>query len=355
MIKLPLVNPPKKICILRLSAIGDVTHVLSVVRAIQEKWPDVEITWVCGVFEYKLLKVVDGIKFIVFNKKNGIKEYFKLWQTLKKYKFDVLMHMQVAARANLASIGIRADIRLGWDKARCRDFHQFFINTHIKPEKKQHQVQGFLSFARALGLQVEEPVWNMPVTGNAEEFASKYINEKKPVLIISACSSHVLRNWIAERYAALADYAINQYDMQVILSGGPAEFEINMAKKITDSMKYKPLNLVGKDTLEQLVGLLSKATVVVSPDSGPAHIANAVGVPVIGLYACTWSKRSGPYNSLRYCVDKFEVAADKFLNRSADSLRWGTKIEKPGVMELIEVEDVCKKLDQAIKDSKYSI
>jgi len=345
----------KKICILRLSAIGDVAHVLPVIRAIQHQWPAAEITWVCGKFEYKLLRIIKGIRFVVFDKNNGFKAYRDLRRELKSEKFDVLLHMQVAARANIASMCIKADVRLGWDKERSRDLHQLFVNHSVEDKFQQHQAQGFLSFARALGLQVDEPVWNIPVTSNAEEFASKYINEKKPVLIISACSSHVLRNWIAERYAALADYAISQYDMQVVLSGGPAELEINMAKKITDSMKNKPLNLVGKDTLEQLVGLLSKATVVVSPDSGPAHIANAVGVPVIGLYGCTWSKRSGPYNSLMYCVDKFEVAADKFLNRSVDSLRWGTKIEKPGVMELIEVEEVCKKLDQVIKDSKYSI
>ncbi len=345
----------KKICILRLSAIGDVTHVIPVVRAMQQKWPGLEITWVCGKFEYKFLKVLKDIRFIVFDKKNGLKEYRYLWKKLNAEKFDVLLQMQVAARANLASMGINADIKLGWDKARSRDFHQFFINHSIPQEKQQHQVQGFLSFAREMGVQVVDPVWDIPVTDAAKEFAEKYVDENKKVLIISACSSHKLRNWSADRYARLADYAIEQYGMQVILSGGPAEIEVNMAKKIIINMKNKPLNLVAKDTLEQLVGLLSKATVVVSPDSGPAHIANALGIPVIGLYACTWSKRSGPYNSLDYCVDKFEMAAEKYLGKSADRLRWGTKIERPGVMDMIKVDEVCKRLDQVIKDSKYSI
>jgi len=338
-----------KICILRLSALGDVTHVVPVVRAIQSQWPDAEITWICGEFEYKFLKTISGVRFIVFSKKDGIKAYLKLWKELKKDRFDVLLHMQVAARANIASIGIKAKSKLGWDKIRSRDFHQLFINQSIVSSHHQHQVQGFLSFARELGLKTDMPEWNIPVTKNAHSFAKKYIDKDKPVLIISACSSHKSRNWLADRYAQFADYAINQYGMQVILSGGPSDLEINMAQSIDDNMENSILNLVGQDTLEQLVGLLQYATVVLSPDSGPAHIANALGVPVIGLYACTWSKRSGPYNSLHYCVDKFELAAKKYLSKTASELRWGSKIELPGVMKLIEVDEVCNKLDKIME------
>jgi len=343
------ITSPKKICILRLSAIGDVTHVIPVVRSIQKEWPECEITWICGKFEYKLLRVIQGIRFIFFDKANGYKEYWKLWSTLRGEVFDVLLHMQVAARANLASFTIKSRVKIGWDAARSRDMHQLCINSRVPAHYQQHQVQGFLSFARALGLKADEPHWDMPLTENAIQFADKYIDKSKRVLLISACSSHKSRNWSAECYAKLADYAIAEYGMQVILSGGPSEIELNMAQDIVAKVQHRVLNLVGKDTLEQLLGLLSKATVVVSPDSGPAHIANALGVPVIGLYACTWSKRSGPYNSLEFCVDKFEVAARQFLNKSADDLRWGTKIEKPGVMELILVGDVKQKLDKVLQ------
>ncbi|VAW63397.1 ADP-heptose--lipooligosaccharide heptosyltransferase II [hydrothermal vent metagenome] len=348
---LPLISKLEKICILRLSALGDVTHTLPVVRAIQQQWPEAEITWVCGVFEYKLLKIIDGIHFVTFNKKDGFKAYIDLWEKLKANKFDVLLQMQVAARANIAGLGIKADIKLGWDKSRSRDFHTLFINHSVPEAKQQHQISGFLSFAQSLGIKVNGPIWDIPVTEDAQAFADEYIDSNKPVLIISACSSHKLRNWMAERYAALADYAINKYNMQVILSGGPTKIEIDMANEILEYMKQTALNLVGKDTLEQLVGLLNRATVVISPDSGPAHLANALGVPVIGLYACTWSRRSGPYNSLAYCVDKFEQAAEKFLNKPADILRWGTKIEQPGVMELITVKEVCQQLDRVIVES----
>lgn len=344
----PKITTYNKICILRLSAIGDVTHVLPLINTIKKQQPDAEITWVCGHFEYKLLHIIPGIRFVVFDKKQGIRAYFKLWKTLKAERFDVLLHMQVAARANIASLGIKANIRIGWDKPRSRDFHQLFINKRVDEAKQQHQVDAFLSFAKAMGLIVNEPEWNIPITKSARQFVEKTIDKNKPVLIISACSSHTLRNWFAGRYACLADYATNHYGMQVVLSGGPSPLEMKMANEIETIMQNKPLNLVGKDTLEQLAGLLNSARVVLSPDTGPAHLANAMGVPVIGLYACTWSKRSGPYHSLHYCVDKFDEAANKYLHKSANELHWGAKIEKPGVMELITVDEVCHQLDNVM-------
>ncbi len=346
--RLPLASAPGKICLLRLSALGDVSHALPVVRAIQAQWPETEITWICGKFEYKLLRLIEGVRFIVFDKKAGFSEYFRLRKQLSGERFDVLLHMQVAARANLASLAICADIRLGWDTERSRDLHQLFINQRIEAVARQHQVQGFLSFARALGLRAEQPEWNFPVTDAAKEFADQYIDGQRRVMVISACSSHVLRNWTVEGYAALADYAVSEHNMQVILSGGPSEVELKMAAEIESAMYQPVLNLVGKDTLEQLAGLLSRASVVVSPDSGPAHLANALGTPVLGLYACTWSRRSGPYGSLAVSVDCFEEAARKYRNTTADQLPWGTRIEENGVMELIHLGDVKQALDRIL-------
>ncbi|HEY9052825.1 MAG TPA: glycosyltransferase family 9 protein [Gammaproteobacteria bacterium] len=346
--QLPLTNPPEKICILRLSALGDVTHVIPVVRAIQSQWPKTQITWICGKFEHKLLSSLEGVKFIVFDKKLGWKAYIKLCQELKGERFDVLLHMQVALRANLASLCVSARLRLGWDKYRARDFHRLFINHSVPAVSQQHQVQGFLSFAHSLGIDIEQPAWDLPVSDEGASFAYQHIDKDKKTLLISPCSSHVLRNWSAEAYAEVADYAIEQLGMQVILSGGPSAVEKKMSQAIESRLRNKVTNLVGKDTLPQLVGLLKNVDVVISPDSGPAHIANALGTPVIGLYACTWSKRSGPYNYLDVCVDKFEIAAQKYRQKSAEQLRWGSKIEEPGVMDLIETAEVIAKLKQVI-------
>ena len=133
--------------------------------------------------------------------------------------------------------------------------------------------------------------------------------------------------------------------MRVVLTGGPSELELDTGRAIEAAMQYHAQNLIGKDTITQSVALLKQATVVISPDSGPAHIASAVGTPVIGLYAATPSRRSGPYNSLDLCVDKYTEAARKFSHKEPEELRWGQRIEYPGVMDLIETGDVIEKLD----------
>jgi heptosyltransferase I len=104
------------------------------------------------------------------------------------------------------------------------------------------------------------------------------------------------------------------------------------------------INQIGKDTLPHMQALLERATVILTPDSGPAHMGTLANVPVIGLYAATNPARSGPYRSLRWCVDRYDQAARRFCGRPAVELPWTRKIEHPGVMDLIEVGDVMETL-----------
>ena len=340
------------ICILRLSAIGDVTHVVPVVNAIRKHQPGAKITWIIGKLEARLLSGLNGIEFIVFDKKGGLGAVRQLRKALKGRSFDVLLHMQVAARANLLSTLIKAKRRIGWDRPRWRDRHQWFINESVVSKPEQHQVDGFLEFARALGLPAEAPEWNLPVSAEDTAWANETLGEGAPILMISPCSSHPLRNWRAEHYAKVADYAITELAMRVVLTGGPSELEKTTGAEIEAAMRNRALNLIGKDTIRQSVALLKKAAVVISPDSGPAHLASCVGTPVIGLYAATPSIRSGPYNSLELCVDKYIEAARKFRHAEPSELRWGQRIEYPGVMDLIEVRDVVEKLNGFMQDSE---
>ena len=351
--KLPLTSAPDKICIVRLSALGDVTHAVPVVRAIQRQWPQTQITWICATLEHKLLSALDGINFIAIDKKSGWRGYYRLWRTLAGQRFDIMLQMQTSARANFTGAVVKADIKLGWDRLRARDFHRFFMTHAIPQTRFEHQVQGHLSFARSIGLEAAEPEWNFPVSDDAIAFVDALIPTDKRVLLISPCSSHVHRNWRAERYAAIADHAIEDHGMTVVLSGGPSALEASMGQAIEsaarNSSRSSIINLIGKDTLPQLVALLQRADVVLSPDSGPVHLANALGTPVIGLHASTWSKRSGPYNSLDLCVDKFREAAQQYRDTTPELLRWGTRIAEPGVMDLVEVSEVRERLEQALQ------
>jgi heptosyltransferase I len=134
--------------------------------------------------------------------------------------------------------------------------------------------------------------------------------------------------------------------MRVVVAGGPSKIERKMGQEIERRVRQPVINTIGRDTLPQLLALLQRAEVLISPDSGPVHMATAVGIPVIGLYAATNAERSGPYLSRSWCVNKYDEAARKYLGRPANEIPWTTKIEKAGVMDLITPADVIRKLDK---------
>ena len=238
-----------------------------VVRSIQDHWPGTRITWIIGKPEHRLLRGLEHVEFIEFDKRGGWRAVNELRRKLRDRSFDVLLHMQVAARANLLSKLIRAPLRLGWDRARSRDFHAVFVRQQVAQVPFQHQVQGFLEFPRALGIRIEEPHWHLPIEAEAMHWAENQLGNRQNILLINPCSSHPLRNWQADRYAAVADYAASQLGMSIVLSGGPGTLEIKMGAAIEHTMQSPCLNLVGKNTLEQSKALLKKATLVISPDS----------------------------------------------------------------------------------------
>ncbi|MDN6319341.1 MAG: glycosyltransferase family 9 protein [Marinobacter sp.] len=336
----------KSVCILRLSAIGDVTHVIPVVLSLQEQVPGLKITWVIGKIEAKLVGDLPGVEFIVFNKKAGWKSYLELFKRLKGRKFDALLHMQVAFRANLVSACTPAKIRVGYDKARSKDLHSLFINRRIAPAQQQHVRDCLASFLQPLGLEPAAPKWDIPVSESDRKFAREHLSNERKNLVISPCASHHLRNWPADRYAELADHAIERHGMHVILVGGPSDFEKAMCARISNSMHSSPTNLCGKDTLKQLTALLMEADLLVAPDTGPAHIASSVGTDVLGLFAASNPYRSGPYNSLRWCINKYPEALRKGTGKSVSDARWGEKAEFEGAMEMVSTSDAKDMLDK---------
>jgi heptosyltransferase I len=331
--------PPSSICLLRLSALGDVTHVVPLVRTLRAAWPKVPITWIIGKAEHRLLAGLEGIEFIEFYKRSGVRGMRDLRWQLADRKFEVLLQMQVAARANLLSLFLPAERRIGYDVSRSKDLHGLVVNERIPARTGVHVLEAIGSFCEPLGLKQSTVTWDLPISQDARDWAlAQWPDDGTPALLISPCSSHALRNWRPDRYAAVADHAASR-GWRVVLCGGRGTHERNMGNAILAAAQSPILDLIGKDTLEQLPALLSRAQLLLSPDSGPMHIANAVGTKVLGLHAASNPKRSGPYSDLRYCVNRYDDAARKFLGKSASELKWGTKIEHPGVMDLVRVED----------------
>lgn len=337
-------------CLLRLSALGDVTHVVPLVRTLQAARPDTPIHWIIDKVGHKLLDGLPGVTFHDYDKKSGMAGVKELRKQLPPGRFEALLQMQVAFRANLLSAFIPAERRIGYDRSRSKDLHGLFINERIPDRPGVHVLDAIGSFCEPLGLRQTEVSWDLAVPQSAYDWAAaQWQDDGRPVLMISPCSSHVRRNWYADRYAAVANHAA-QRGWQVVLCGGRSELERSMADAIQAQLLAPALDLVGKDTLKQLPALLARANLVMTPDSGPMHIANAMGAKVLGLHAASNPNRSGPYSDRRYCVDRYDDAARKYLAKQAADLKWGTKIEFDDVMELITVEDGIAAFERYVAD-----
>jgi heptosyltransferase I len=338
------------LCLLRLSALGDVTHVGPLVRTLQAARPDTPIHWIIDKAGHKLLDGMPGVTFHAYDKKSGMAGVKELRRQLPPGRFEALLQMQVAFRANLLSAFIPAERRIGYDRSRSKDLHGLFINERIPDRPGIHVLDAIGSFCEPLGLRQAEVSWDLAVPQSAYEWAAaQWQDDGRPVLMISPCSSHVRRNWYADRYAAVANHAA-QRGWRVVLCGGRSELERSMADAIQAQLHTPALDLVGKDTLKQLPALLARANLVMTPDSGPMHIANAMGAKVLGLHAASNPNRSGPYSDRRYCVDRYDDAARKYLAKQAADLKWGTKIEFDDVMELITVEDGIAAFERYVAD-----
>ena len=260
----PATQPPASICLLRLSAIGDVCHVLPVIRTLQQAWPATTLTWIIGKLEHRLLGHMPDVEFVVFDKKAGRAGYADLRRRLGGRRFDFLLHMQLALRASLASVLVPADRRVGFDRRRAREGQWLFTNLRIEPRSREHVLDSFFGFAERLGVRGRTMRWDIPLPPQALEYALRVIPDSQPTLVISPCSSHALRNWSAERYAAIGDHAAARHGMRVLVCGGPSPLEAQYGAEIQQRMRQPCQNLVGRDTLPEFLATLARTTVLLS-------------------------------------------------------------------------------------------
>jgi len=340
-------SAPKSICILRLSAIGDVCHALASVQAIKEHYPKVEITWVIGRVEFQLMRHLIDVKWVVFDKKQGLKAYKRLYQALKGQEFDILLQLQVALRASLASLCIRAKQKWGFDASRAKEGQWLFTNRQMKAQYQPHVAQGFWAFAQAIGATEEDqPQWpklKIPPF----DLSQQLDDPKKPIVIISPAASNPVRNWLPERYAKIADYLYRQ-NFNVILTGGPSALEKVLASSIISACAHPIINLVGQTNLLQLLSVIEQAQLIIAPDSGPAHMACLVDTPVIGLYAHSNPQRTGPYKSQHLVVSVYDSELLKQTGKSIAENKWGKRVKGDDLMQQISCEQVIDKIELVI-------
>jgi len=337
-------GPPfKNICLVRLSALGDMVHALALANGLKKAWPESRLTWVLHPLSYEMVKCQKNIdNFLIFGKKNDLKSWRDLHQQLKNQHFDLAIIPQVSVRASLITALVKADIKLGFDFKRSRELNWLFVNQQIPNRKPGHVQDQFFEFLDYLRIGHQPPEWNILFT--QEELAWReafFKNIQNPVISFVIATSDPRKDWSPEGYAAAADHVAHHTGFQPMLIGGPSQGEARMAERILSLCRCSPKVALEKPVRHTLLQL-SGSSLVVSPDTGPLHMAVAMNVPTISLYGASDPRRCGPYQ-------KFH---DLLINKYADPGETGSPITRKlrlDRMAQIAPEEVMAKINYAIR------
>ncbi|AHE68205.1 ADP-heptose:LPS heptosyltransferase [Legionella oakridgensis ATCC 33761 = DSM 21215] len=321
------------------------------IRTLQANIPDVSLTWIISRPAYDLVEGLDGVEFIVIPKPSNVADYWRFNKQMRSRHFDVLLATQASFRANFLYPFIRASRKIGYDVLRAKDGHHWFVGEKITPGN-DHTLEGFLKFAEALGAQKKEIRWDLPISASDHDWARKHLPQAKgPVMLINPAASKPERSWLIEHYIQIIRHVQSRWRAQVVLTGGPGEYDRLLADAIIQNVSV--IDLVGKTKPKQLLALLQQADLVLCPDTGPSHMATAVGTPVIALHAVTSADVSGPYLYRHLAVDYYPEAVKTVLQKTASSNRWGTHAHGAETMSLIPVGVVKERLDSVLSGLGY--
>jgi len=329
----------KKILIIRLSAIGDVVHCLPTLEVLRRSFPQAEISWAVDTLAANLLEDHPYLSQVIvvpakeldkeikslttFSSAWG--EIKKISQRLKTERFDLVLDLHGLLKSGLVSYFTHAPFRLVHPLA--RDFSHLFA-THRVPKlsSSPHVVENYLDTVRYLDLEIGKVEFPLFIGKKEEAYAQRFLKaaqiEKKKLLIgLNAGASRANKQWPPTRFAQLGDEIRRKYFCQLIVFGSPQD--LPTVREIASQMKSPPLIAAGKTNLKELTALLGQCQLLISGDTGPLHIAVAVGTPVVALFGPTDYHYSGPYG-------------EKSIVVQAKDLKNMEEITVPEVLQAIE-------------------
>lgn len=343
--------------ILRLGALGDVCLTLPLIHVLRRHLPKVRLYWIIGRSFFSLVQGLENVHFIVLDKPKSLGDYWQCYQQLKSYPLDVLLVPQATLRSNILCCLTKAKVKYGYEKLHSRDLQSFFVHQTITA-KSEHLVRSFLRFAEPFGITNRNIEWKLPIEGKDYEWAKAQLSHYATAarwLAICPATSKEERNWFSNRYASVVNQLLEKrWDFNVVLVGGLSAVERHMAQEINHQLIKPALNLVEKSSLKQLAALLSEVDILLSPDTGPLHIAQAVGTPVVGLYAVAPSEKTGPFFSQKWVINKFPQAVKTILHKDPSKINWNKRVHSRKAMTLITVDEVRDKLEKLFIELQFA-
>jgi len=298
--------PPRSVVIVMLSALGDAVHVLPVANALKRHWPETRLTWIIQPVPHDLVRGHEAVdEFVVFRRRRGMaawRSYAELSRTLTGRRFDLAVNLQVYFKAGLVTGLLRAGVKLGFDRARARDMNWLFTTHRIPPHPPHHVQDQYLEFVQHLGIDPEPVEWRFSFSEEERTAQRAFFQAlDRPACAVVVGTSKAAKNWAPERYARLLETIEGEHGLRPVLVGGPAPAERAAAAAVRAATRATVVDALGDD-VRRLAWLLDGAALVVSPDTGPLHLARALGTPVVGLYGYTNPRRYGPYRAFQELV-----------------------------------------------------
>ncbi len=337
-------QPPAEICVVMLSALGDAVHVLPVVNALKRAWPTTRITWVIQPVPYLLVRDHPAVdRFILFRRRKGLGAWRSFRDTardLRRHRFDLLLALQVYAKAGGLVALAPADIKLGFDRARARDMNWLVTNRRIPARPVQHVQDQYFEFLEYLGIDPQPVEWRISIPDVGRRAQRAFFDGlDRPACAVVVGTSKPEKNWRPERYARLMDALEQDFGMRPVIVGGPSLIERRAADEILARTGAQVIDMLGDD-MRRLVWLLDGASLVISPDTGPLHVARALDTPVIGLYGYTNPRRYGPYRKYQ------DLIVDGYARHPGEEYPASME-HRPGGMARVSVEAVLEKVARA--------
>ncbi len=326
-----------RVCIVMMSAVGDAVHTLPVINAIKRHNPSARITWVLQPGPASLIQGHPNVdEIVLFDRSAGWRGFLDVRRTLADRTFDLVINLQVYFKAGVVTAFTNAPIKLGFDRARARDMNWLFTNAKIPPHPVQHVQDQYFEFLDYLGIAHDVVEWKLGPWPEERAWQEGWRSQfDRPVAAIVVATSKPEKDWIPERWAELCD-TLYDFGMQPVLVGGRSEREEAAERVILDRARQRPVSALGSG-LRNLVGILDASALVLSPDTGPLHMAVALGRQVISLMGYTNPKRTGPYRACdELIIDAYGDAGEVY----APSME-----NHPERMKQISVEDVIRRIE----------
>jgi len=296
--KLQIEVEPRRILIVKPSAIGDVVHALPILNLIRRKWPTAHIAWLVTPACAGLLDGHPQLNEVIRFERRKFGKGWRdpgaaagLWRFsrgLRERKFDLVIDLQGLLRSALISWKTGAPVRIGL--ANAREGAPLFY-THRVPiaTMEQHAIERYLAVAEALGCGHEPVEFIFPPRDDADRaHIDGLISPGRKFAVLMPGANWETKRWPVEKFAAMVPQLRERFGLESIVSGGPEVAEL--AAQIPGT-----LDLSGKTTLRQMVQLLERADLIIANDTGPMHIAAALGRPLVTPYGPTNPIRTGPY------------------------------------------------------------